>query len=104
MPNNADPARSAFSKLDSWFAGLTPDEQVVIADVLRRAAAHAADEAAEGADEVSGYGMPVMFGALSPANTPNLSSAFPVLHGAFSGSCGENRSALGQPLSMEYLR
>ena len=43
-----------------------------IADVLRMAVAHAADEAADEHAEVSGYGMPLLFGGVSFSNTPNL--------------------------------
>lgn len=98
MADSNNAAQSAFSKLDRWFAELAPDEQVVIADVIRMAAAFAADEAAE-SDEVSGYGMPLLFGGLSTATAPNIAGGFPVLAGMFSGGCGENRAALGQPLS-----
>lgn len=98
MQSNANAAQSAFTKLDRWFAELSPEEQVVIADVLRLAAAHVADEAAE-SDEVSGYSISLLFGGLTPGAAPNLTAGFPVLAGVFSGSCGENRAALGQPLS-----
>jgi len=68
MGDESTAAESAMHKLDAFFSGLPPDEQGVIADVVRRAA----QQAVEG-DEVQGFiiinGFPQ---ALTMNNTPSL--------------------------------
>jgi len=68
MTEGSNAVQSAMQKLDGFFAGLPPEEQDVIADLVRRAA----QQAVEGA-EVEGYiilhGFPE---ALTMNNTPSL--------------------------------